>query len=86
MSDYQPHIQTVATAEWLTAQETAEYLKVKPRTVLLWVRQGKLQAFALSGTKRHVWRFRKQDLDAALVESAVLPSIPLSVRSERRMS
>ncbi|MGO9086775.1 MAG: helix-turn-helix domain-containing protein [Candidatus Sulfotelmatobacter sp.] len=73
-------------SEWLTASEAAQYLKVKERTLLLWVRQGKLQAFALSGVKRHVWRFRKQDLDAALLESPVLPSIPLSVRSERRMS
>ena len=61
----------------------AQYLKVKVRTLLLWVRQGKVRAFALSGTKRRVWRFRRQDLDAALLESPVLPSIPLSVRSER---
>jgi hypothetical protein len=25
---------------WLTAAEAAAYLKVKPRTLLLWVRQG----------------------------------------------
>ncbi len=73
-------------SEWLTANEAAGYLKVKERTLLLWVRQGKVKAFALSGIRRRVWRFRKQDLDAALVESAVLPSIPLSVRSERRIS
>jgi phage antirepressor YoqD-like protein len=29
---------------WLTAREAAEYLKVKTRSLLLWVRQGKLQA------------------------------------------
>ena len=73
-------------SEWLTASEAAAYLKVKARTLLLWVRQGKVKAFALSGTKRRVWRFRQADLDAILLESAVLPSIPLSVRSERRMS
>jgi len=72
--------------EWLTANEAAQYLKVKVRTLLLWVRQGRVKAFALSGTKRRVWRFRHSDLDAALVEPLVLPSIPLSVRSERRMS
>jgi len=72
--------------EWLTAGEAGQYLKVKVRTLLLWVRQGKVKAFALSGTKRRVWRFRRQDLDAALLESPVLPSIPLSVRSERRIS
>jgi len=74
------------TSEWLTTEEAAKYLKAKPRTLLLWVRQGKVRAFALSGTKRRVWRFRQQDLDAALVELPVLPSIPLSVRSERRTS
>jgi excisionase family DNA binding protein len=72
--------------DWLTAIEAAQYLKVKVRTLLLWVRQGKVKAFALSGTKRRVWRFRRQDLDAALLESPVLPSIPLSVRSEGRIS
>jgi len=82
-----PHDSEAAlVSEWLTSKEAANYLKVKLRTVLLWVRQGKLQAFALSGTKRHVWRFRKQDLDAALVASPVLPSVPLSVRSEGRTS
>lgn len=73
-------------SEWLTATEAAAYLKVKARTLLFWVRQGKVKAFALSGTKRRVWRFRQTDLDGVLLESPVLPSIPLSVRSERRMS
>jgi len=73
-------------SEWLTATEAAAYLKVKARTLLFWVRQGKVKAFALSGTKRRVWRFRQTDLDSVLLESTVLPSLPLSVRSERRMS
>jgi excisionase family DNA binding protein len=72
----------IAQTEWLTAAEAAEHLKVKPRTLLLWVRQGKLKAFALSGTKRRVWRFRKEDLDTALISSAVLVSVSLSVHSE----
>jgi excisionase family DNA binding protein len=67
-------------SEWLTANEAASHLKIKVRTLLLWARQGKLQAFALSGTKRHVWRFRRQDLDAVLLESSVLPSQSPSVR------
>jgi excisionase family DNA binding protein len=66
-------------SEWLTAEEAARYLKVKKRTLLLWVRQGKVKAFALSGTKRRVWRFRVQDLDAVLLESVVLPSLSPSV-------
>ena len=46
--------QTILHSEWLTASEAAQYLKVKVRTLLLWVRQGKVKAFALSGTKRRV--------------------------------
>lgn len=71
--------------EWLTVAEAADYLRIKPRTLLLWARQGKVKAFALSGTKRRVWRFRHLDLDAALLESSVLPSISPSVRPAERM-
>jgi excisionase family DNA binding protein len=58
-------------SNWLTAKEAAGYLKVEPRTVLLWVRQGKLKGFTLSGTKRHVWRFLHVDLDAMLTSPSV---------------
>ncbi len=75
------------TTEWFTATEAAQYLKVKVRTLLLWVRQGKVKAFALSGIQRHVWRFRRQDLDAALLESPVLlcqtPSVCPAERTEQ---
>jgi hypothetical protein len=47
------------------------YLKVRTRTVLLWVRQGKLRGYALSGAQRHVWRFRAVDLDRMMVEPSV---------------
>lgn len=60
------------TFEWLTAEEAACHLKVKARTLLLWVRHGKIRAFALSGTKRRVWRFLKSDLDGALLGNPVL--------------
>jgi excisionase family DNA binding protein len=75
----------ILQSQWLTANEAAAYLKVKARTLLAWVRQGKVKAFALSGTKRHVWRFQRADLDALLLESAVLPSEPPSVRPAERM-
>jgi len=73
-----------AQTEWLTADEAAQHLKVKIRTLLLWVRQGKVNAFALSGTKRRVWRFRREDLDSALLSRPVLSSIPPTVLSEER--
>ncbi len=70
---------------WLTATEAAAYLKVKPRSLLLWVRQGKVQAYALSGTKRRVWRFRKEDLDSALLSNSV-ECQPRAVLTERRLA
>jgi excisionase family DNA binding protein len=78
-------METNIQSAWLTAKEAARYLKVKPRTLLLWVRQGKVRAFALSGIKRHVWRFRQADLDAVLQESNVLPCSTPSVRPAERM-
>lgn len=57
---------------WLTSAEAAQYLKVEPRTILSWVRQGKLRGYSLSGTQRHVWRFRQVDLDATMESPAVL--------------
>jgi excisionase family DNA binding protein len=75
---------TNEASQWMTSDEAARYLKVKTRSMLLWVRQGKLQAYALSGTKRRVWRFLKSDLDAALLAKPVIVSEPsLPVRSER---
>ena len=62
------------TTEWLTSAEAALYLKVERRTLLQWVRQGKVRAYILSGTQRHVWRFKTSDLDAMLSVPAVLSS------------
>ena len=76
---------TPQKSDWLTANEAAEYLKVKKRSLLLWVRQGKVKAYALAGTKRRVWRFRREDLDCALFAS-VVPSASLTVFDGRRES
>jgi excisionase family DNA binding protein len=54
------------TTEWLTANEAAEYLKVKPRTLLKWAKAGTVPAHGLSGSKRVTWRFLKSELDAML--------------------
>lgn len=77
--------QSLLPSEWLTASEAAAYLRVRVRTVLLWTRQGKVKAYALSGTKRRVWRFRQEDLDAALMASPVLLSSSPSVCPAERM-
>ena len=53
-------------SQWLTATESARYLKVKPRTVLKWAKEGRIPAHPLSGSKRVTWRFLKSELDAML--------------------
>jgi excisionase family DNA binding protein len=73
------------SANWLTPSEAARYLRVQVRTVLLWARQGRLKGYVLSGLKRRAWRFRQTDLDAALLEGAVIPSELPSVRPAERM-
>jgi excisionase family DNA binding protein len=75
---------TVDNSDWMTPAEAAAYLKVKPRSLLLWARQGKLGAYALSGTKRRVWRFRKKDLDSALLSKSVITCEPLTVLSQHK--
>jgi excisionase family DNA binding protein len=62
---------TLPQSEWLTSNEAAQYLKVKPRSLLLWTRQEKIKAYVLSGTKRRIWRYRREHLDSSLV--AVTP-------------
>jgi excisionase family DNA binding protein len=71
-------------SNWLTTDEAAQYLKVKKRTLLMWTRQGKVPAFALSGTKRRVWRYRREELDQALLRASVLKSPSLSVHSQEK--
>lgn len=85
-----PEVHTArVSSEWLTAAEAALYLKTRVRTLLLWVRQGKVRGHALSGIRRHVWRFRHEDLDAAFVlptRRDVLHSPSSSVRSAEKES
>ena len=70
---------TTIGTEWLTAAEAAQYLRIEPRTLLFWVRQGRVKGYALSGTMRRVWRFKHCDLDAILTG----PSVALE--SKRRI-
>jgi len=65
--------------EWLTAKEAATHLRVKARTLLLWTRQGKINGYALSGSRRRVWRYLRAELDAAVLGRPVLSSISPSV-------
>lgn len=75
------------STQWLTAAEAAQYLRIRTRTLMLWARQGKVKGYVLSGTRRHVWRFHREDLDAAFFQPAdldVLHSALSSVRSAEK--
>jgi excisionase family DNA binding protein len=53
-------------SEWLTATEAAAYLKVRPRTIVQWAKDGKVRGHRLSGCKRITWRFLRSELDGML--------------------
>jgi len=53
-------------SQWLTAREAAQYLKIKPRTLLQWAREKRIPAHRLSGIRRCVYRFLKSELDSML--------------------
>ena len=61
-------------SDWLTATEAAEYIKVHPRTLLLWARQGKIPAHKLSGIQRCIYRFLRRELDLMLGMSSAEPA------------
>lgn len=64
------------TPTWLTAKEAAAHLRIEPRTLLQWARQGKVKGYVLSGSERITWRFLQVDLDATMV----LPSVVSETR------
>ena len=66
---------------WLTAKEAAHYLRIRPATLLLWARHGKIPAHQLSGARRHVWRFLKSELDAMLAAPTVCSERELNEKS-----
>ena len=61
----------IQTSTWLTVNEAAQYLSVKPRTLAQWARQGTIKGYVLSGTERVTWRFLRSDLDAKLLAPTV---------------
>ena len=72
---------------WLTAREAAQYLNVKVRTILLWARQGRVKAYALTGTQRRIWRFLHADLDSIVTQKkpVVSSAQPSVLGNERRL-
>lgn len=71
---------------WLTSAEAAAFLNFKPRTILFWARQGRIKAYALTGTRRRVWRFLRSDLQAMVMHKrpVVSSAQPSVLAHERR--
>jgi excisionase family DNA binding protein len=85
-TDIQPSLATVnAGNHWMTAGEAADYLKVKPRSLTKWTRDGQLVGHPVSGTRRRMWRFRREELDAALLSRLVVSSQAPAVLTERKV-
>ena len=47
----------------LTPEQAAEILAIKPRTILEWLRTGKLKGVKVGGK---LWRIRESDLEAVV--------------------
>jgi excisionase family DNA binding protein len=62
------------SVEWLNTAEAAQHLRIKPRTLVLWARAGKVPGHRLSGNQRVTWRFLRQELDAMLEPSSAVPA------------
>jgi Predicted site-specific integrase-resolvase len=65
---------TINSVEWLNSTEAAQHLKIKPRTLVLWAREGKIPSHRLSGNRRVTWRFLRHELDAMLNPSSAVPA------------
>jgi excisionase family DNA binding protein len=61
---------------WLTAAEAASYLKMQVRTLLKYTRERKIKGYSLSGTKRKVSRYLRNDLDAYLLNNVITSGAP----------
>jgi excisionase family DNA binding protein len=70
--------------EWLTLNEAAVYLKVKPRTLAQWVRERKVLGHRLSGTERCIWRFLESELDEMLTSGGArgVQVVPARAKAE----
>jgi excisionase family DNA binding protein len=49
---------------FLDSNQAAALLRISPKTLLRWAREGLVPAHPLSGNKRRIWRFLEAELDA----------------------
>ena len=48
---------------FIDAKEAAVLLKIHPRTLLRWAREGRIPAHPVAGSKRRTWRFVAAEID-----------------------
>lgn len=56
--------------EMMTPQEAAEVLKVTPRTISIWLKNGKLPGFKLGSGRGAEWRLGREELELYLKSHA----------------
>ena len=64
----------------LTAAEAAEFLSVKPGTVLDWFEAGRIPGFRLTGRVGAPVRFRRSELEAWLEQGRQGPPVGAGLR------
>lgn len=69
--------------QWVTVAEAAAHLRVKPRTILVWAKTGRIPAHKLSGLQRCTWRFLRDELDAFMGKTPCATIGSPSAASER---
>lgn len=58
-----------SSSPWWGEEEAAAYLNIKVRRLQNLARTGEIKAYRVSGTIRHRYRFRKENLDRWLIEN-----------------
>lgn len=57
---------------WLSTKQAAAYLGVTPKTLLRWVSEGRVPAYALPGARRKSWRFKLPELERMMTPRDLL--------------
>lgn len=65
---------TASNHDFMTVQQTASYLQVSSRTVLRWIKSGKLAASSPPNTR--IIRIQKQDVFACMKSSQQQEAVP----------
>lgn len=70
VASHQNHRFVALERIWLTVEDAAAYLCVKPGTIYNWKCSGKIKAYKIGGATHGAVRFLKEDLDAVVKGSS----------------